>query len=78
MCMEIPLTHLKIGQKANIIRLEGGQGFQRNVRSRGIREGKILKVVTRHPIGGPIVIEIDGRKTALGRGMAKRIIIEVK
>ena len=76
--MEIPLTHLRTGQKAKILRLEGGQGFQRNVRSRGIREGKILEVVTRHPIGGPIVIEIDGRETAIGRGMARRIIVEVK
>lgn len=76
--MEIPLTQLRTGQKAIILRLEGGQGFQRNVRTRGIREGKILEVVTRHPIGGPIVIEIDGRETAIGRGMAKRIIVEVK
>jgi ferrous iron transport protein A len=75
--MEIPLTNLKQGQKAKIVRLEGGRGFQRNVRSRGIREGKTLEVVTRHPLGGPIVIEIDGRETALGRGMAKKIIVEV-
>ncbi len=76
--MEIPLTHLKTGQKAKIVGLEGGPGFQRNVRSRGLREGKVLEVVTKHPIGGPIVIEIDGRETALGRGMAKKIIVEVK
>ena len=76
--MEYPLTKLKIGDKARITRLEGGQGFQKNVRSRGIREGKILEVVTRHPIGGPIVIEIDGRETAIGRGMANRIYVEVE
>ena len=75
--MEIPLTHLKNGQKGRILRLEGGLGFQKNVRSRGIREGKILEVVTRHPIGGPIVIKIDNRETALGRGMARRIFVEV-
>jgi ferrous iron transport protein A len=78
MYMEIPLIQLRTGQKAKILRLEGGPGFQRNVRSRGMREGKILEVVTRHPIGGPIVIEIDGRETAIGRGMAKRIIVEGK
>ncbi len=75
--MEILLANLKVGQKAKIVRLVGGRGFQGNVRSRGIREGKILEVVTRHPIGGPIVIEIDGRETALGRGMARRIMVEV-
>lgn len=76
--MDIPLTQLREGQKARITRLEGGYGFQRNVRTRGIREGKVVEVVTRHPIGGPIVIEIDGRETAIGRGMAKRIFVEVE
>lgn len=76
--MEITLTHLEIGQKAKILRLEGGLGFQKNVRSRGIREGKILEVVTRHPFSGPIVIKIDSRETAIGRGMARRIVVEVE
>ena len=76
--MEKPLTELEDGDRGRITRLEGGQGFQRNVRSRGIREGKMLEVVTIHPIGGPVVIDVDGRETALGRGMARRIFVEVK
>lgn len=75
--MEMPLTGLRVGQKAKILRLAGGYGFQTNLRSRGIREGKTLELVTRHPVGGPLVIDIDGRETAIGRGMAKRIIVEV-
>jgi ferrous iron transport protein A len=76
--MDIPLTQLREGQKARITRLDGGFGFQRNIRTRGIREGKVVEVVTRHPIGGPIVIEIDGRETAIGRGMARRIFVKVE
>jgi ferrous iron transport protein A len=76
--MEIPLIQMKAGQKGRICRLEGGLGFQKNINSRGIREGKILEVVTTHPIGGPIVITIEGRQTAIGRGMAGRILVEVK
>jgi len=76
--MEKPLTELEDGDRGRITRLEGGKEFQRNVRSRGIREGKMLEVTTIHPIGGPIVIEIDGRETALGRGMARRIFVEVE
>ncbi len=76
--MDIPLTQLREGQRARITRLEGGYGFQRNIRTRGIREGKVVEIVTRHPIGGPIVIEIDGRETAIGRGMARRIFVELE
>ena len=75
--MEIALRDMKAGQKATIVRLEGGRTFQKNVRSRGIREGKVLTVVTKHPMGGPLVISIDGRETGIGRGMAQKIIVEV-
>ena len=76
--MEQILTNLQPKQKARIIKLEGGFGFQKNIRSRGILEGKIVEVITRQPVGGPIVISIDKRKTAIGRGMASRIIVLVE
>ncbi|GFO96237.1 FeoA family protein [groundwater metagenome] len=72
------LTDLQPEQKARILRLEGGYGFQRNLRTRGIREGKIVEVITRQPIGGPIVISIEDREIAIGRGMASRVIVEVE
>lgn len=73
--METLLTLLPLGKKAKIVRLEGGKGFQRNLRSRGIREGKTIEIVTRQPIGGPIVVSMNGDQVALGRGMACRIIV---
>ena len=76
--MEQILTNLQPKQSARILRLEGGFGFQKNIRSRGILEGKIVEVITRQPVGGPIVISIDKRKTAIGRGMASRIIVAVE
>jgi ferrous iron transport protein A len=72
------LTDLQQGQKARILRLEGGYGFQRNLRTRGIREGKIVEIITRQPCGGPIVISIEDREIAIGRGMASRVIVEVE
>lgn len=72
------LTDLQPEQKARILRLEGGYGFQRNLRLRGIREGKIVEVITRQPIGGPVVICVDEREIAIGRGMASRVIVEVE
>ncbi|MBW2739607.1 MAG: ferrous iron transport protein A, partial [Deltaproteobacteria bacterium] len=47
--MELTLTNLQPKQKARILRLEGGFGFQKNVRSRGILEGKIVEVIARQP-----------------------------
>jgi len=74
--METPITNIKEGKKATIIRLIGGHGFQRRLRTMGIREGKVITVVTGQPFGGPLVVEVDGRSTTVGRGMAQRIIVE--
>ena len=75
--MKRKLTDLKQGDRGKITRLDGGDGFKSNLRSRGVREGKDLEVVAKHPMGGPIVITIDDRDTAIGRGMTDRIIVEV-
>ena len=74
--MMIPLTELPEGKKARIEKIEGGYGFQRNLRARGIREGKIVEIVAKHPLHGPIVISVDGRETTMGRGMAEKILVE--
>ncbi|MEG3056089.1 MAG: FeoA family protein [Methanoculleus sp.] len=44
-------------------------------RTIGIREGKTLTVVARHPLGGPVVVEVNGREVTLGRRMAQRVIV---
>jgi len=76
--MGIPLPRLKENCTATIIMLVGGWGFQRKLRTLGIREGKPIKVMTSQPFGGPLVAEIEGRKITIGRGMAQKIIVETK
>ena len=72
-----PVTQMKVGGSAYISRLDGGDEFKRKLRVLGIREGKMVLVITQHPLGGPIVLQVDGRKTTLGRRMARRILVEV-
>lgn len=77
MKLMIPLTRLNEGDGATIARLDGGGQFQRKLRTSGIREGKTITILTKQPFNGPIVVEIDGRETTIGRGMAQRIIVDV-
>ena len=71
------LSELTNGKKGKIIGLDGGHGLRRKLRTIGIREGKLVTLVTAQPIGGPIVIDIEGEQVAIGRGMAQKIMIEV-
>ena len=77
--METPITSLRAGAVAQITALLGqGCSFQRKLRTMGIREGKMLKVVAIHPFAGPMVLEIEGREITLGRSIAQRIMVRVE
>ncbi|MDD3373226.1 FeoA family protein [Methanoculleus bourgensis] len=75
--MEETLLDLEPGVQGTVARFAGTPGFMRKLRTIGIREGKTLVVVARHPLGGPVVVEVDGREVTLGRGMAERVIVDV-
>ncbi len=75
--MEETLLDLEPGVRGTVARFAGTPGFVRKLRTIGIREGKTLVVVARHPLGGPVVVEVDGREVTLGRGMAERVIVDV-
>jgi len=69
------ISSLKNGQSAVILRLEGGAHFRKKMGDMGIREHKTIRLVAIHPFHGPVVVEVDGRETTLGRKMAENIII---
>jgi ferrous iron transport protein A len=73
--MEIPITALDPQGSATVVRLEGGPHFQTKMRSLGIREGKTIRLVARHPFHGPVVVTVDNRNITVGHHMAGRIIV---
>lgn len=74
--MVITLLDIDSGKEATIVSLKGGMEFQRKIHGLNIREGKRVKKIVSQPLEGPIILEIDGRKVALGRGMAEKIIVD--
>lgn len=53
-------------------------GQRNNLQNLGVREGKIVEVQVKQPMGGPIVIKIDNMTLTLGRGMAQKILVEIQ
>jgi len=51
--------------------------FRERLASMGIRKGKKIRMITRQPIKGPVVVEVDGCSTSLGLELAKQIIVKV-
>ena len=75
--MNINLDLIKEGQKVKVVDIYGGWGIRQRLGCLGIHPGDILTVRKSAIMRGPILISIHGNQVALGRGIAKKILVEV-
>jgi len=54
------------------------QDLKQRVAGMGIRVGKRIKMLTKEPLKGPVVIMLGGSETSLGLNVAGKIIVEVQ
>ena len=60
-----------------VIDFKGGQGISFKLRQLGVCPGHHVKVLRYAPLGGPVMVDVEGRSVALGRGIAARVEVEV-
>jgi len=65
---------LKPGERAKIVHIEGGPGIVRKLALMGFTPGTVVEVLS--VFRGPILVRVRGGVIALGRGVARRIIVE--
>ena len=63
-------------KKFCVLSYKGGKGVSLKLRQLGIMPGRMIKVLRYAPLGGPVMIDVDGRSVAVGRGIAAHILIE--
>lgn len=71
------LEILTQGQQATILEIRGGRSIRSRLSGQGLHPGDHIRVVQSSHLGGPIVIEIHDVTTAIGRGMASAVEVEV-
>jgi ferrous iron transport protein A len=74
--MDKKLSEMSYGEEGIVKSIE--ESLRNKVAGMGIRVGKKLKMITKHPIKGPVVVLVDEARTSLGLGIASKIIIEVE
>lgn len=67
------LTELRLGEMAVVTQVAGGYGLRRKLALRGVKEGSWVRMISSS--GGPVVVECGGGQMAIGRGMARRIMV---
>ena len=73
--IEKPLTELKLGEEATIAAVQGGRGMQVRLRNMGLVEGRVVRKLSALAWGGPVVVMVKRTQIAIGRGMARRILV---
>jgi ferrous iron transport protein A len=71
--MVTDLERLPVGHSAVVVGFEGGWGLSRKVDAMGLRPGKRVHKLGSQLLRGPVIVLVDGRQVAMGRGIARRI-----
>ena len=74
----LPLAQMEIDQQGIISALNGGANFNARLQALNLRIGKRIKKISSSPFRGPVVVEVDNARVALGHGMAGKVMVEVQ
>jgi len=73
--VEKKLSEMKYEEEGTVTDIKGT--LRKKVAGMGIRVGKRLKMITKQPVKGPVVVLVDEANTSLGLDVAERIIVEM-
>jgi len=73
--MQKKLNEMVYGEEGVVAKIE--EDLRQKIAGVGIRIGKRLKMMTKEPLKGPVVVMVDEAKTSLGLSVADKIIMEV-
>ncbi len=72
------LTQMKSGEKGTVVEISGGKGLVRRLEALGIVPGAEITKISEQIMHGPVVIRTGNTQIAIGYGMARRVVVEVK
>lgn len=73
---QIPLSDLAAGTHAFVLHIFGGRGFVNRLLVLGFTIGSEVVVVQNYG-HGPVIVSVRDARIALGRGEAKKVIVEL-
>jgi ferrous iron transport protein A len=71
------LDTVDVKRQVRVVMIDGGHRVRAHLNTLGIHIGDWLTVVERAPFKGPVLVEINGTRLAIGRGVAAKIQVEI-
>ena len=72
----ITLLNVPNGKRARLVSV--GERLRSKLMQYGLHVGDFVRVLRSAPLGGPLLVEVNGREIALGRTVAENIFVEVE
>ncbi|HCP60009.1 MAG TPA: ferrous iron transport protein A [Dehalococcoidia bacterium] len=74
---QMTLAQVQSGQSGVVIQIQGGRGVVRRLNALGIVPGKRITKISSMLMRGPVTVEVDRVRIAIGFGMVGKIMVEV-
>jgi ferrous iron transport protein A len=74
----ISLYDMPVGKKGTITAINGGYGLIQKLDMLGIHPGKEITKISSQLMKGPVIVRWGNTEIAIGYGMARRIMVEIK
>jgi len=71
------LARMRAGQSGIVMYLQGGFGMVNRLSALGIIPGKRITKISATLMRGPVTVEVDRARLAIGFGMASRILVQL-
>lgn len=71
------LIDIEVGLWVTVTGFEGEAKFQDRLLQHGLYPGDKARILRAAPLDGPLLVEVSGRELALGRGVARKILVEM-
>lgn len=63
--------------RVEVLHVTSDHGAKRQLAHLGILVGAIIAVKKTAPLGGPVLVEVRGSLVAIGRGLARKVLVEM-
>ena len=71
------MAEMKTGQSGRVKKIYGGRGMVARLQALGLHPGKEVTKLSAFFQKGPVVIEVDRSRVAVGYGRANRIFVDL-
>ena len=76
--IHLPLNEVSVNQLAVVVAIQGGKELHRRLKALGIRPGVTITKISGAEGRGPTIIRNGQTQTALGCGIARKILVDVE